>query len=164
MVDISKRRFFTRNQMDESTIRLPWLAEPERFIDLCTRCGKCAGNCETKIITKGDGGFPTVDFGVDECTFCYRCAEACPEPLFLSKEEKPWDAKATINGSCLANNNVECRSCGDTCDTMAITFKLEIGKVAQPNIDIDECTGCGACVSVCPTSSINVSNLQINGR
>tara|TARA_Y100001960_G_scaffold222999_1_gene233340 strand:+ start:2699 stop:3046 length:348 start_codon:yes stop_codon:yes gene_type:complete len=114
--------------------------------------------CETKIISKGDGGFPTVDFQLDECTFCYQCADVCPEPIFLDKHEQPWNAKAAINTSCLAQQNVECRSCGDMCETMAINFKLEIGKVAQPVIELDECNGCGACVAVCPTSSINVSN------
>lgn len=159
MVDLAKRSFFSRNKIDDTSIRLPWLDKATVFTDLCTRCGKCAEKCETSIIVKGDGGFPTVDFSIDECTFCYQCAEVCPESLFVPKSEQPWNAKALINDSCLAFNNVECRSCGDMCETMAIKFKLEIGKVAQPEIELDECSGCGACVAVCPTSSINVSNL-----
>lgn len=159
MVDLAKRSFFSRNKIDDTAIKLPWLANSGVFTDLCTRCGKCAENCETNIIVKGDGGFPTVDFSIDECTFCYQCAEACPEPLFLPQSQQPWNAKASISASCLAINNVECRSCGDMCETMAIKFQLQIGKVAQPKIEFDECSGCGACVSVCPTSSINVSNL-----
>lgn len=158
MVDLAKRRLFSRTKVDESTIRLPWVADSTRFTDLCTRCGKCAEACETQIITKGDGGFPTVDFRVDECTFCYQCAAVCPEPIFLDKQAQPWNAKAAINTRCLAQQNVECRSCGDMCETMAIRFKLEVGKVAQPIIEFDDCNGCGACVAVCPTSSINVSN------
>ncbi|HHX8442305.1 TPA: ferredoxin-type protein NapF [Vibrio diabolicus] len=159
MVDLSRRRLFARKAHPDNTVRLPWLTKPEQFTDDCTRCGKCIEACETKIITKSDGGFPSVDFSIDECTFCYQCADACPEPLFLPKTEQPWQAKASINDSCLAKQNVECRSCGDMCDPMAIQFKLELGKVAQPNLDLDECNGCGACVSVCPTSSINVSNI-----
>lgn len=159
MVDLAKRSFFSRSKVDQSMVRLPWIAEVEKFTDLCTRCGKCAQVCETQIITKGDGGFPSVDFSNGECTFCYQCADVCPEPIFLGQTEQPWNAKAAITQSCLAKQNVECRSCGDMCDPMAIKFKLEIGKVAQPNLDMDECTGCGACVAVCPTSSIDVSNL-----
>ncbi|GAK87860.1 ferredoxin-type protein NapF [Vibrio ponticus] len=41
---------------------------------------------------------------------------------------------------------------------MAIQFRLEVGRVAQPNLDTTLCNGCGACVAICPTSSINVSN------
>ncbi|WP_394157039.1 ferredoxin-type protein NapF [Vibrio campbellii] len=159
MVDLSRRRLFARKTQPDNSVRLPWLAKPTQFTDDCTRCGKCVEACETKIITKSDGGFPAVDFSIDECTFCYQCAEACPEPLFLAEAEQPWQAKASINDSCLAKQHVECRSCGDMCDPMAIQFKLELGKVAQPNLDLDECNGCGACVSVCPTSSINVSNI-----
>lgn len=159
MVDLAKRSFFSRQTVDETIVRLPWVKDASKFTDLCTRCGKCTESCDTNIIVKGDGGFPTVDFSIDECTFCYQCAEVCPEPIFFAQSEQPWKAKATINHQCLAQQNVECRSCGDMCETMAIKFKLEIGKVAQPIIELDECSGCGACVSVCPTSSINVSNL-----
>ncbi|RTZ17370.1 ferredoxin-type protein NapF [Vibrio aquaticus] len=159
MIDLSKRRFFSKRTVDDTTIRLPWLANASKFTEQCTRCGKCAESCETNIIIHGDGGFPQVDFNKGECTFCYGCANACPESLFDKEENNPWEAKATILESCLATQNVECRSCGDMCDTMAIQFKLEIGKVAQPNLNLDECTGCGACVAVCPTSSINVSKL-----
>ncbi|KJY83918.1 ferredoxin [Vibrio galatheae] len=159
MVDLSKRRLFAKQRMNDSSARLPWLVSNANFTDLCTRCGKCSEACETQIVIKGDGGFPQVDFTQGECTFCYQCADVCPEPLFKEKNELPWDAKASIQDSCLAKQNVECRSCGEMCDTNAIKFKLEIGKVAQPNIDVDECTGCGACVAVCPSSSINVSNL-----
>ncbi|MEZ8101039.1 ferredoxin-type protein NapF [Vibrio bivalvicida] len=159
MVDLAKRRLFSKRLVDDNTIRLPWLVNSAEFTDLCTRCGKCSEVCETNIIIKGDGGFPQIDFSRGECTFCYQCADVCPEPLFADKQSLPWNAKASINEACLAKQNVECRSCGDMCDTMAIKFRLEIGKVAQPKIELDECTGCGACVAVCPTSSINVSNL-----
>jgi len=137
---------------------MPWVHSETSLTSDCTRCGKCASVCETNIIIKGDGGFPTVDFSRGECTFCYQCAEVCPEPIFLPRSVSPWQAKATINESCLAKKNVECRSCGELCDTVAIQFKLQLNQVAQPVINLDECNGCGACVAVCPTDSIQVSN------
>lgn len=163
MVDQFRRRFFSRKQEAETHPRLPWLSGANEFTDQCTRCNKCVNECETQIIKHGSGGFPTIDFDLGECTFCYQCADVCPEPLFLSQNEMAWQAKATINKDCLASKNVECRSCGDQCETMAIQFKLAVGKVAQPELNLDECNGCGACVSVCPTSSINVS-IQNNER
>lgn len=158
MVDLTKRRLFSRRKVDESQIRLPWIKELSTFTDDCTRCGKCIDVCETKIITIGDGSFPTVDFNKGECTFCYQCAEICPEPIFTDMQSAPWPAKASISEECLANKNVECRSCGDMCEPMAIQFQLRAGGVALPKIEVDECSGCGACVSVCPTSAILVSN------
>ena len=77
---------------------------------------------------------------------------------FLNPRKKPWQAKASISDKCLAQQNVECRSCGDMCEPMAIQFQLRAGSVALPKIELDECNGCGACVAVCPTSAILVSN------
>ncbi|WGV98204.1 ferredoxin-type protein NapF [Vibrio sp. YMD68] len=164
MVNLSRRRLFSRATNDDDSLRLPWLTSVDGFIQDCTRCGKCIEACENKIIEKGDGGFPTVNFSIDECTFCYQCAETCPEPLFERQESTPWLAEITINNQCLAYNNVECRSCSDVCDAMVIKFTPELGKVAQPKLELDECTGCGACVSVCPTSAIKVSNVKNNER
>ncbi|MGF1696475.1 ferredoxin-type protein NapF [Vibrio kyushuensis] len=162
MVNLSRRRLFSRTKVDDKSVRLPWLKSPDEFVYDCTRCGKCIESCENKIIVKGEGGFPTIDFSIDECTFCYKCADSCPESLFKSQHDSPWYAEITIEDQCLAYKNIECRSCSDVCDAMVIKFKPEIGKVAQPNLDLDECNGCGACVSVCPTSSIKVSNVNNN--
>ncbi|UPQ89872.1 ferredoxin-type protein NapF [Vibrio sinaloensis] len=158
MVDIEKRRWFSFNKNQSNQLRLPWLDTAQSFTDICTRCGKCTDQCETKIIVNGDGGFPQVDFSLGECTFCYQCADVCPQPLFVSKQHSPWTALATIHDSCLAKKNVECRSCGDMCEPMAIQFNLQVGKVAQPILENEACTGCGACVAACPTDSISVSH------
>lgn len=162
MVDLAKRRFFTRQKIDTHLVRLPWLKDAGSFTQDCTRCSDCLNACETHIIVKGDGGFPTIDFSKGECTFCYRCAEACPESLFSPEEQLPWQAKAEIQEGCLAHQQVECRSCGDMCEPMAIQFKLSAGRVAMPVINVDECNGCGACVAVCPSSAIRISNKHLN--
>ncbi|MCK6263905.1 ferredoxin-type protein NapF [Vibrio sp. ZSDE26] len=164
MVNLSRRRLFSRTKVNDNALRLPWLKSSSNFVNDCTRCGKCIENCENKIIIKGEGGFPTLDFSIDECTFCYQCAEVCPEPLFESQNSEPWRAEIVINDKCLAFKNIECRSCSEVCESRVIQFKPELGKVAQPKLNLDECNGCGACVSVCPTSSINVRNVDNNER
>ncbi|EGR0568990.1 ferredoxin-type protein NapF [Vibrio cholerae] len=161
MVDLSKRRWFTPNrQPNQSQVRLPWLASPDAFTDECTRCGKCVTACETHIIEKGDGGFPTVNFSIDECTFCYQCAQSCPEPLFVAQSEAPWQAKVHITHHCLAQQQVECRSCQDACPEEAIHFALQIGRTASPQVNSEQCSGCGACVSVCPSNAMTVHYTQ----
>lgn len=158
MVDYAKRNLF-KGSISPSAPEtlLPWLNEPNSFFDACTQCGKCVEQCETHIIKRGSGGFPYVDFTSGECTFCYQCADVCPEPLFKSRDASPWDYKADIDEQCLANRNIECRSCSDACEPMAIQFQLTIGHAAIPSIVLNQCNGCGACVSLCPTSSIKVT-------
>ncbi|MCG7498443.1 ferredoxin-type protein NapF [Vibrio sp. Of7-15] len=159
MVDLARRSLFrSRKRIPQlSQQRLPWLINESTFTDQCTRCEKCIVLCETKIIVKGDGGFPIVDFQKGECTFCGECVSACPEPLFQPVSAKPWQHKISLaDDACLARQSVECRSCGELCEPGAIRFQLTLGSVAQPKIEADECTGCGACVAVCPTQAIAI--------
>ncbi|MBM7457252.1 ferredoxin-type protein NapF [Oceanisphaera litoralis] len=155
-INLSRRQLFTRQSLTDAP-SLPWVKEAQ-FTDLCTQCGECIKQCPIHIIRPSDGGFPRVDFELGECTFCYLCAEACPEPLFMPKTEPAWHARAVIEEGCLAQQNIDCRSCGDCCEPFAIRFKLAVGAVAQPQIDMAACTGCGACVAVCPTSAISIKN------
>ena len=157
MVDSSKRRLLFLPDIDETSSPLPWLIHPDRYEQDCTQCGECIKNCETKIIVKNPDGYPRINFTTNECTFCYACADVCAEPIFLPKAAKPWRRVATVTDACLAKRNVECRSCSEACEPLAIRFQLQIGKVAQPYIDTDSCTGCGGCISVCPVSAINIS-------
>ncbi|WP_434361834.1 ferredoxin-type protein NapF [Parasalinivibrio latis] len=163
-MDISRRRLFTKalNRTGlvagEDRQKLPWERDDITFTDQCTRCGKCAEHCETQIIVNGDGGFPSLDFKKGECTFCYACAEKCPEPLFYEETQNPWNQTAGISECCLAFSGVECRSCGDSCETRAIRFQLSAGAVAHPIINPKDCSGCGACIAPCPVSAIKMEN------
>ncbi|MBL4830209.1 MAG: ferredoxin-type protein NapF [Aliivibrio sp.] len=158
MVDLSKRRLFRRSSEKgiDTQQRMPWIHNQAQFTDDCTRCGKCLDICETNIIIKGDGGFPAIDFTKGECTFCKKCSDVCPEALFDLDVAPVWLHKVTINSDCLATKSVECRSCSELCEPMAIKFQLTIGNVAQPRLDLDKCTGCGACVAICPVSAISM--------
>ncbi|PWI33213.1 ferredoxin-type protein NapF [Vibrio albus] len=142
----------------EAPHRMPWTVSEQDFTEGCTRCGKCVEACETAIIITGDGGFPEVDFQRGECTFCGVCADACPVPVFVSREQSPWQKVAEIGESCLSFQSTECRSCRDMCEYSAIRFRLQAGNVAQPVLDVDECSGCGACIKPCPVNAITMSD------
>lgn len=155
-MDASRRGFLRgRLRATPSPLRPPWaLAEPE-FLAACTRCGLCAERCPTRIIVVGDGGYPRVDFSRGECTFCTECTSVCADgALQLAPARQPWTIKATVNDDCIARRNVVCRSCGDACEARAIRFAPRLGSAAQPEVDTQLCTGCGACVAVCPAQAI----------
>ncbi|WP_394200924.1 ferredoxin-type protein NapF [Shewanella waksmanii] len=155
-INQSRRNLFSRRKTN--VIRPPWVKLDIEFTDYCTRCDKCIDACETQIIARGDGGFPEINFSRDECTFCGNCSEVCPEPLFDKQQTSPWTIKASIKDNCLAFNGVWCQSCKDACEPRAISFSPQIGKAPQPTINLNSCTGCGACVAPCPNGAIIVGN------
>jgi ferredoxin-type protein NapF len=103
-----------------------------------------------------DGGYPGVDFGRGGCTFCGACAAACPEPIFGEVAEAPWALVAEIGEACLALRGVVCQSCRDACPAAAIRFELVHRSAPRPRVDMEACTGCGACVAGCPTAAVAV--------
>ncbi|GIU50191.1 ferredoxin-type protein NapF [Shewanella algidipiscicola] len=154
-MDQSRRRLFNRRA--QQAIRPPWSRTDIEFTDICTRCNLCIEACETAIIFRGDGGFPEINFSQAECTFCTKCVSACKEPLFNDPQQEPWQLRAVIDNSCLALSGIWCQACKDACDARAITFTPAIGCAPQPAIMLDSCTGCGACVSPCPSQSISIT-------
>jgi len=136
-------------------LRLPWILT-DAFEEGCTRCGDCVAACPEGIVVRGDGGYPSVDFNRGSCTFCKACAEACPEPIFDLGLTPPWPFLARIDDRCLARRGVYCQSCGDPCDAHAIRFTQRPGRLPTPLVDALACTGCGACVAICPTNAIAV--------
>ncbi|MEQ5127204.1 MULTISPECIES: ferredoxin-type protein NapF [Providencia] len=159
MVDITRRGVLTGAWRNAApVIRPPWSGSEARFIEQCTRCSQCITSCETAILQPGPGGYPMVDFQRGECTFCYACAEACPEPIFLPQNTQPWNIKIAIGQHCLAYKSIECRRCEDSCEPQVIAFRPSLAGIYQPNIDMQGCTGCGACVAGCPVSAITMEH------
>lgn len=156
MVDLSRRGMLTgRWRHANSGICPPWSGEAERFFAQCTRCDACIHACENHILERGQGGYPTVNFQLGECSFCAACAQACPEALFLTRHTRAWDLIFTVGAHCLAYQSVECHRCQDSCEPMAIGFRPGLTGIYQPQLNHQACNGCGACVASCPVSAIN---------
>lgn len=141
-------------------VRPPWTVSESLFIQHCTTCGDCVKACETQILVQGQGGFPEVQFDKGECTFCQKCVDVCQQPVFRPVSEVAWRHKINITNECLTQKQVECRACQDSCEMRAIRFVPQLGKVAQPSLNLADCNGCGACISACPVSAIKLDYPQ----
>lgn len=156
-MSVSRRSFLRGRTSAPAPIRPPWSLPEAAFVSACTRCDACVTACPSRIIARGDGGYPVVDFSRGECTFCGDCGRACA-PKALDRDAvagaAPWALAPQVGASCLAAHDVVCRTCGDTCPTRAIRFPPLLGRAAQPFVDATHCTGCGACVSACPVAAV----------
>ena len=143
----------------DGVVRPPWAQAG--FTDACSRCDDCLKACPTRILVRGMGGFPEVDFKRGECTFCGDCVSACPTPALdrVARAEgmAPWSVKAAVSDACLARNKVVCRTCGEACEPRAIRFRPALGGVSAPELNLDDCTGCGACVTACPVGAVTAA-------
>lgn len=148
---ISRRALLRGNLGAPHAPRPPWTSD--NFTDDCVRCGDCIEACPPQILIKGDGGFPQIDFQVDGCTFCGKCAESCAQPVF-DRARTALPGRAVFGDKCLAFAGIHCQSCQDACEPRAIRFRPALGRAPSPQLELDACTGCGACVAVCPTNSI----------
>jgi ferredoxin-type protein NapF len=66
---------------------------------------------------------------------------------------------ALIAPSCLAQQRVECRVCGEACEAGAIRFRPQLGGVARPEVNAAACTaaqGCRDCVPACPVGAVSL--------
>jgi len=145
-----------------SPVRPPWALPEAEFVELCQRSGACLAACPEKILEKGRGGFPHVNFALGACTFCGACVEACTHAAYRKDGEgKPegaaWHLKARIKESCLTFSQVVCRTCGELCPEGVIRFPPVLGGVARPEVNVAGCSGCGACCAPCPNGSIELA-------
>ena len=154
-MDVSRRRFLGARVPGPAPFRPPWSQLERAFLTSCTRCDDCLKACPTGLLRRGEGGYPEADFATAACTFCGDCARACATgAIGRDTAAQPWAFGIAIGGSCLAAQNVECRVCGELCETGAIRFRPRIGGVPLPAVDNLACNGCGACIGPCPVSAI----------
>lgn len=155
--NVGRRSFLKGHRsVGEVAVRMPWAVAA--FADVCRRCDDCIEACEEAIVVAGDGGYPTIDFQRGACTFCGACVAACEHDALINEEGEasPWSLKAVIDDACLSIQGITCRSCGESCDTRAIRFRLAVGGRAIPGIDVSLCNGCGSCIATCPIHVIQI--------
>lgn len=155
---VTRRGFLTRPLSSASDVIYPPGATAQSMRN-CSGCGDCAAACPTKIIDMRTG-IPVVNFEVGECTFCGQCAERCPEGVFPDSPPTSFPHVVAIGADCLALNYVDCQSCRDACVPLAIRFRPRLGGPFVPELQQDACTGCGACLSICPTQALTVKQRE----
>lgn len=158
--DRSRRALLLGRAHAVPPLRPPWALAESDFLDACTACGACIERCPEQVLARGAAGHPVFDPRLGECTFCGECESACtPRALDRHAMEVPSHARAVVADSCLPRNGVVCSSCRDACPERAITFPLAAA-VPTPSIDTTRCTGCGACVGICPVAAISLHVAQ----
>ena len=154
----------TQNQEEELLlVRPPYGKDESLFQNKCPSCENkaCVTSCDEKIIFIAEDGIPTLTFKQNGCTFCDECANACIEDvLSLENIETAEKLNAMFRidfHKCIAHEGVICHSCKEPCIDDAILFN----GMFNPIIDESRCTGCGFCISRCPTQAIEFKVLKI---
>ncbi len=153
-VVLQRRALFRRLGGAPEPVRPPGSLGESDLDAGCTRCEACLDACPEAILVKGGGGLPVVDFERGGCTFCGACAEACEAGVIF--KASGWPRRAQISDACLEPQGVTCRVCETSCDEAAFRFRPMVGGRSSVTVLDDRCTGCGACVSVCPADAITI--------
>ena len=154
-MDYNRRSFLTGYAAHGPPIRPPW-SRDRSVLEACTGCGDCAKACPNGIISIGAGRLPELVLDRHECTFCAECVRACPEEVF-DTDTTAFEHVVKFDADCLPRAGIDCRACQDACPEAAIRFRPRLGGPPLPELEDATCTGCGACLSVCPVDAIGVA-------
>ena len=68
--------------------------------------------------------------------------------------DRPVIGTARLNrSSCIAWDDVICMACFNSCDYQAISTEHQ----RRAQVNADNCTGCGMCVSACPVNALSIA-------
>lgn len=63
---------------------------------------------------------------------------------------------ARVSDACVEPRGVTCRRCAEECSLSALRFQPLVQGKAKVLIDPLACSGCGACVGVCPVGALSL--------
>ncbi len=147
-------------------LRPPGAADESQFTGLCIRCGNCIRACPEGVlrpapIDDGLAGFlaPVVSFewGYYCREACNLCTQVCPSGaiarLSLQQKQKTPIGLAEVNPETCSAYIAYCSLCVGLCPYAAIEEQYH-PDTQQTTLYVDpsKCPGCGACVTVCPTT------------
>jgi MauM/NapG family ferredoxin protein len=155
-------------------IRPPGSGTEEGFLDKCVRCGECMKVCPTNVVQPvmfeaGLEGLwtPVLKPGLGYCEYkCNMCTQVCPTEaiakMTLAEKQKVKIGLAHVDRSrCLPWAYAKaCQVCYEQCPLPEKAIKLEDVKVTtakgtvltvkQPQVNAEQCIGCGICENKCP--------------
>ncbi len=153
-------------------LRPPGSIDEIAFTAQCTKCRACIDACPPRTLVELTAdvgkamGTPVIDPQLGGCTMCddRPCASACAEvgsgvidPLLPAAM-----GHAVIHRSlCVSSIGDECHACLDACP-IEHTLQHDWRKI--PVVDLETCTGCGLCVSACPSEPVAISILPTQQR
>lgn len=63
---------------------------------------------------------------------------------------------AVVGDACLPRRGIDCRVCGERCESAAIRFAPRLGGPPLPLVDPAACTGCADCLASCPAQALSL--------
>ena len=150
---------FGRTAAEAPAVRPPWALAEAAFASLCTRCDACVRACGEGVLARGADGLPRFEATAGECTFCGDCVRACGTGALDASLSPPWELRAQVGPGCLPAHGVVCASCRDACPEFAI--RVPPGGRGAAWVDPALCTGCAACVGVCPADALALADAPL---
>lgn len=156
--------FATREGRAAPTNRLrpPGAGAESEFLATCIRCFQCGAVCPNQAIQfngLGDGlaraYTPYIHARAQSCILCMKCTTACPtdaltpiarDPETILKQVRMGTASVDEE-LCYSHNGRICGVCYYACPFPDRALKL--GAYATPEVDAEQCVGCGNCERAC---------------